>query len=91
MERKMSQQEGVTIDESHWSSIDALMNRLGDLSHLAQRIRMALPQSEATGLDEEMTEDLPTDSSPLQMQRNPLGITDWSINPEYVDHLHEVP
>ncbi|KAJ8494922.1 hypothetical protein ONZ51_g2034 [Trametes cubensis] len=90
MERKMSEQEGVAIDESHWSSIDALMNRLGDLSHLAQRIRMALPQSEATGLDEEMTEDLPTDSSPLQMQRNPLGITDWSINPEFSVHLKQL-
>ncbi|KAH9898573.1 muts domain V-domain-containing protein [Cubamyces lactineus] len=91
MERKMLQQEGVAIDESKWSSIDALMNRMGDLSHLAQKIRMALTQREAAFPSEEMTEDLSTASPPAQMPRNPLGITDWSINPEFSErltHLH---
>ncbi|KAI0335987.1 hypothetical protein GY45DRAFT_1350294 [Cubamyces sp. BRFM 1775] len=90
MERKMLQQEGVAVDESQWTSIDALMSRLGDLSSLAQRIRMALPQREGAISSEETTEDLPTGSSPLQIARNPLGIADWSINPEFSVHLTQL-
>ncbi|KAI0361808.1 hypothetical protein OH77DRAFT_1516722 [Trametes cingulata] len=90
MERKMERQEGNQEDDAEWASIEALMGRLVDLSGLSNRIRMALVQREAAAaIGEEMTDELPSDGGPPQLRdpRNPLGIVEWTIKPEFSEQL----
>lgn len=66
------------------------MIRMSDLSDLAARISMALAQREdAIRIGDEMEEVFPlSEPSPAQLRdpRNPLGIIEWTIKPEYA-HL----
>ncbi|KAI8995471.1 muts domain V-domain-containing protein [Trametes punicea] len=89
-ERKMEQLDAGSVDHAQWSSIDALMDRLSDLSGLAGKIRAALAQREAAIAEgEELGEDLSPGTSPMQSRdpRNPLGLTEWIIKPEFSEHL----
>ncbi|EIW64835.1 mismatch repair ATPase MSH1 [Trametes versicolor FP-101664 SS1] len=90
-EQKMERAEDHPLADAQWASVDALMNRMSDLSDLAARISMALAQREdAIRIGDEMGEGFPSsESSPAQLRdpRNPLGIIDWTIKPEYSQQL----
>ncbi|KAI0374340.1 hypothetical protein BV20DRAFT_987490 [Pilatotrama ljubarskyi] len=89
MERKLERQEGDPADDAGWASIEALMQRLTDLSSLSERIRQALAQRElAAAIGEEMAEELSSAGPPqLRDPRNPLGIIEWTIKPEFSEQL----
>ncbi|KAL7285659.1 hypothetical protein ACG7TL_000764 [Trametes sanguinea] len=89
-EREIERRDDGVTDDSQWTSINALMDRLSDLSGLADHIRAALVQKDSPTLDsEEMAEELPSGISPLQTRdpRNPLGLMEWTIKPEFSEQL----
>lgn len=89
-EQKMERAEDDPVADAQWASVEALMDRMSDLSDLSARISMALAQREdAIRIGDEMGEVFPlSEPSPAQLRdpRNPLGIIEWTIKPEYV-HL----
>ncbi|KAI0639235.1 muts domain V-domain-containing protein [Trametes polyzona] len=87
VEQKVEQSDGPNGD-SEWTSIQALIHRLADLGGLASRIRLALAQREATALgSEENAEEPPHESLPPAQSKNPLGLTEWTIKPEFSREL----
>lgn len=88
-EYKMERAEDDPLADAQWASVKALMDRMSDLSDLAARISMALAQREdAIRIGDEMGEVFPlSEPSPAQLRdpRNPLGIIEWTIKPEYAD------
>ncbi|RDX56044.1 hypothetical protein OH76DRAFT_1518636 [Lentinus brumalis] len=90
MERRMDERGGEAVNAAEWKSIGALMERLNDLDSLAGRIRTALVAREATISESEpMSDELPSPVTPMPVRdpRNPLGITEWMIKPEFSEHL----
>ncbi|KAI0670071.1 muts domain V-domain-containing protein [Trametes maxima] len=92
-EHKMEQEDAARAEGPEWASAIALMDGLVDLGHLAGRIRMALAEREGAMVGaERMTEDPLPDTSPVAQRdpRNPLGITDWTIKPEFSEQLTQL-
>ncbi|KAI0651683.1 muts domain V-domain-containing protein [Trametes meyenii] len=92
-ERKMERQDATQVENPEWASAVALMDGLVDLSQLAGRIRMALAEREGvmTGGERASDEPLPETSPVAQRDpRNPLGITDWTIKPEFSAQLTQL-
>ncbi|KAI0735350.1 muts domain V-domain-containing protein [Earliella scabrosa] len=90
MEKSMEGQDVEHIDDAEWASIEALMDRLSDLDSLARRIRMSLSQRETTVSegDVDIESELPPITPvPVRDPRNPLGITEWIIKPEFSEEL----
>ncbi|RPD81826.1 hypothetical protein L226DRAFT_8465 [Lentinus tigrinus ALCF2SS1-7] len=90
MERRMDERGGEAVDEAEWKSIGALMERLSDLDGLVGRIRTALVARESTISDSEAASDELPPPMPIRDPRNPLGITDWMIKPEFSTHLSKM-
>ncbi|KAH9857942.1 muts domain V-domain-containing protein [Lenzites betulinus] len=92
MERKMTGKENNPVDNTQWASVVALLDRLSDLGDLAGKIRMALAQREAVSYEDESAEALPSMSSSLQSRdpRNPLGLVEWTIKPEFSVQLTQL-
>ena len=74
------------VDETEWTSIHALMDRMANLEWLANRIRSSLvlregnlPEGEAFQEDLSLASVVPT---AVRDYRSPLGLTDWTIKPE---------
>lgn len=86
-EQKMERAEDDPLADAQWASVEALLNRMSDLSDLAARISMALAQREdAIRVGDEIGEVFPSSepsSAQLRDPRNPLGIIEWTIKPEY--------
>ncbi|KAI0778013.1 muts domain V-domain-containing protein [Trametes elegans] len=89
-ERELEQQERGAADDADWASIMALMERLSDLNGLSGKIRVALAQREdAIPEGEEGLEELPSSAgpTPVRESRNPLGIIEWTIRPQFSESL----
>ena len=89
MERRMEESGDDVVNGTEWSSMERLIEKLGDLEWLASRIRTALVPREMTqpSEDEASPEEPPINSvMPISGRdfRNPLGIIEWTIKPEYV-------
>ena len=89
MERRMEGSGDDVVNGTEWSSMEKLIEKLGDLEWLAGRIRTALVPREITqpSEDEASPEEPPINSAmpiPGRDFRNPLGIIEWTIKPEYV-------
>ena len=74
------------VDETEWTSIHALMDRMANLEWLANRIRSSLVLREGN-LPEgaAFQEDLSPGSvvpAAVRDYKNPLGLTEWTIKPE---------
>ena len=85
MEKQMDASNGIPADETAWSSIEALMERLSDLEGLAHRIRSSLVAREAAVTqDEELVEEQSAALAPptaIRDSKNPLGLAEWTIKP----------
>ncbi|EJF66544.1 hypothetical protein DICSQDRAFT_142135 [Dichomitus squalens LYAD-421 SS1] len=95
MEKKMDERTDDTVGDAEWSSIEKLMEKLVDLEWLAARIRTALVPREMTPMpDKEFSSDELSTSSvtpvPGRDFRNPLGITDWTIKPEFSEQFGDL-
>lgn len=94
LERKMEQSEKGVIDDKEWSSLNALLHRMSDLSSLAGRINLAISRapaadaSEPDVVDNEEDQVLPSTASSTETKGVKTkyifnyGQNNWTIKPE---------
>ncbi|KAI0757170.1 muts domain V-domain-containing protein [Daedaleopsis nitida] len=90
MEKRMEARGDQFVDDADWASVEALMQRLADLDALANRIRTSVVHRETTApVDDSLPQNDPLTVSavPVRDPRNPLGVTDWTIKPEFSEEL----
>ncbi|KAI0961363.1 hypothetical protein AcV7_000482 [Taiwanofungus camphoratus] len=98
LEKDMERQERSCLEDEEWASLDALMRRMSDLHELASKIDTAIVRTDTTttegslelGYSEaeaEAEEVMITSSIPTRYTKNTFGGDNWTIKPEFSEHL----